>query len=82
MAGMPAPWFLDCAKLARDRLGVRFSLDGCVVTGQSEHQFDEYDRVMTEEIERRFGHGVLQRLADEAARDYRKREPAASRPAA
>ena len=82
MQGKPANWFPEYAELVRARLGVGFALEGCVVTEQSEHQFDEYDGVMTAEIERRFGKGVLTRLFDEAERNYRNRETAASRPAA
>ena len=66
------------AQLLHERLNVQYkSVAGCSVSNQLQRHSNEYNEVMTREIERRFGSGVLARLADEA-----REAVAATRPAA
>ena len=66
------------ADLLRTRLGVELTeVAGCAVPGEQLREIMAYNRVMTAEIERRFGSGIVERLRQEAAV-----RTAATRPAA
>src|SRR6266576_313749 len=65
--GLPARWVPDYVRLLNDRLGVRFNaVAGCRVSSRLLKHSNEYNEVMTQEIERRYGTGILEKLADEA----------------
>ena len=76
--GLPAHWVPQYGRLLNDRLGVKFNtVAGCMVTRRLKNHTDEYNKLMTQEIERRYGAGILEKLADEASKT-----DAATRPAA
>lgn len=64
------------AKLLHDQLGVQLvPVAGCVVTVEIVASADAYNEVMTREIERRHGKGVLDRLYAEASAAARPDSP-------
>jgi hypothetical protein len=66
--GLSSPPRTAFARLLQDRLGVHVrDVAGCVIAGDDVKQIEAYNRVMTAEIERRFGPGAVARLRDEAA---------------
>ena len=76
--GLPARWVPDYARLLNDRLGVRFNtVAGCMVSSRLANHTNEYNEVMRREIERRYGAGILEKLADEASKTYAGTRPAA-----
>lgn len=76
--GLPAPWVADYARLLKERFGVGYNpVAGCVVSPDLVRKTGAYNGVMTAEIERRHGAGVLDRLREEVTS-----KPAATRPAA
>lgn len=80
--GMPSEHYLKYVRLLRDRLGVELnSVAGCAVGQELVRDTDAYNAVMTQEIERRFGAGVLQRLSAESAGRQPDTRPAESCPA-
>ena len=65
--GLPAYWARDYRRLLRERLGVELrSVAGCLIDSKVAGDTFLYNRVMTEEIERRFGAGILKHLEEEA----------------
>jgi len=66
--GLATPQRSAFGRVLRERLGVHLrEVAGCCVGGDELNQIQAYNRVMTAEIERRFGPGVVARLRDEAA---------------
>ena len=77
-SGLTAGYIDVYARLLKDRLGVHHNLTGCVVTADSNARDGAYNAVMTGEIERRHGPGVLDTLRGEAKAKW---AAAATRPA-
>ena len=66
--GLPARCTPDYVRLLKDRAGVSYvPVAGCSVSRPLRRHTDEYNEVMTREIERRFGAGIVERLFDEAS---------------
>ena len=58
-------------RLLQDRLGVSLQVvGGCLVSQELIDETKAYNRIMTDEIERRFGKGILDDLAEEAQQMY------------
>ena len=69
--GLPARWMPLYARLLKERLGVRFNeVAGCMVSRRLEKHTKAYNEMMMREIERRYGAGILEKLADEASEMY------------
>ena len=78
MYGLVVPQDAVFERLLQDRLGVQLTrVAGCAIGGQEMKQVDVYNRVMREEIDRRFGPGSIERLREEAARSMPAMQPAA-----
>jgi len=75
--GKEARWRTTYAQLLRAQFGVEYKSFGCVVTDDFVGETAGYNAAMKREIERRFGSGVLDRVAKEA-----QQSPPATRPAA
>ncbi len=69
--GVPAPADLEYEQLLNARFGIEVELGGCILP--DEYDRGPYDRAMRQEIERRFGEGVLERTQQEARRLVERR---------
>lgn len=66
----------EYAQLLKERLGVRWNrVAYCIVTERQLNEWKAYNKVMTKEIERRFGVGILERLEREVHDDMPKTMP-------
>jgi len=66
--GLVAPQDEAFARLMQQRLGVQVvRVAGCAIGAAQVKETEAYNRVMTAEIERRFGAGSVERLRNEAA---------------
>jgi hypothetical protein len=73
--GLPAAWQDEYARLLGERLDVALvPVAGCLVTSRLVAEVDAYNSVMTAEIERRHGRGILDQLADEAQAVWEERK--------
>lgn len=67
--GLPNEWIGEFGLLLEKRCGARMDpVAGCVVTEQLENEVEGYNAVMAEELRRRFGPDILDRLENEASR--------------
>jgi hypothetical protein len=65
--GLVAPEDGDFAQLLQEHFGVRFTrVAGCAISGEEAKRVDAYNRIMTGEIERRFGRGSIERQREDA----------------
>jgi hypothetical protein len=71
--GLPAPWSGRFRALAREKLGVEIeAVAGCVVGEDLLERTAGYNGPMRQEINRRFGPGALDKLAEEARAQHQK----------
>lgn len=74
--GLPATWTIDYERLLNDRLGVTLNpVAGCAVSEMVVDKTGAYNNLMTAEIERRFGKGILDRLEEEAEATFSTTRP-------
>jgi len=67
MGPPPAPWERTYEKLLKERHGITYSwVAGCIVNDRVSGHARAYNQIMEEEIDRRFGKGVLEKTAEEA----------------
>jgi hypothetical protein len=72
--GLPSTWYPNYEKLLKDRLGVELErIAACVVAPSAVDYAAGYNRRVEAEIERRFGAGALERVADRAKSEPRRR---------
>ena len=65
--GYPAPWRHVWIDLMKERLGVDVDVvAGCTVTDELRGQYLGYNECMMREIDRKFGAGTVDALAQEA----------------
>jgi len=74
--GLPAPWrgMYGSNLLSRYQIELR-PVAGCVVTETLVQSVQGYNEVTEAEIERRYGKGLLERVAKEAEQAWPRREP-------
>ena len=75
--GLPRPSDPLYAQLLKERYKIELnSVGGCLVTKTTRRNADAYNRVMTPEIERRFGPGILEQIEAEAQQKSPATRPA------
>ncbi|MHC4414826.1 MAG: hypothetical protein ACYS0G_06035 [Planctomycetota bacterium] len=70
--GMPMPSDIVYQRILKERFGIEVELGGCVLP--TEYDVAPYNQRMREEIERRFGPGVLEKTQEEARRRQERRQ--------
>jgi hypothetical protein len=71
--GKPAPWSGEYTRLLKEKMGVeRVRIAGCVVGDELATAADAYNRVMRQEIKRRFGDDVFDKLVAEGKQEYKR----------
>jgi hypothetical protein len=69
--GLPVKWAEKYHEMAKEQLGIEFeAVAGCVVTEELAEQTDGYNEPMRREIDRRFGPGSLDKIAERASEQY------------
>ena len=64
VSGLPAPWSGEYAKFLADKYHIQLkTVAGCIVDSKIVGHERGYNEVSVAEIERRFGHGVLEQTA-------------------
>ena len=71
--GLPPPWTGEYAKALLEKYHIQLkTVAGCVVDEKIVGRARGYNEVSTAEIERRFGHGVLESTASEVQKRWQK----------
>lgn len=74
--GCPAAWAEEYAKKLQRRLGiVVVSVGGCDPSPEAVVEATGYNEVMGAQIEKQFGKGILEKVAQSVEADYRRRHP-------
>jgi len=73
--GLPVSWLPQYAVLLRKRYGVEVhAVAGCVVSPALISYVDNYDRVSTAAVNRKFGHDVFKECAEDAQKNLEQRK--------
>jgi hypothetical protein len=79
--GLPVEWSRLYHQMARDKLGLEFdTVAGCVVDDELVERAAGYNEPMRREIDRRYGPGALESLAEAARAEYQREQDAKNGP--
>lgn len=74
--GTPVPWYDEYKQLLRERYGIEFRSEGCVVDDAVLSYAKGYNKVMDAEIERRFGTNFWDKTTADAEALYERKRQA------
>jgi len=71
VSGLPAPWSGEYTKFLADKYHVQLkTVAGCIVDSKIVAHERGYNEISVAEIERRFGHGVLEKSAEDVQKKW------------
>lgn|SRR5689334_17267611 len=73
VSGLPAPWSGEYAKFLAEKYHIQLkTVAGCIVDSKIVGHERGYNEISVAEIERRFGHGVLEKTAEDVQMKWRQ----------
>jgi hypothetical protein len=73
VSGLPAPWSGEYAKSLADKYHIQLkTVAGCIVDSKIVGHERGYNEISVAEIERRFGHGVLEKSAEDVQKKWQQ----------
>jgi hypothetical protein len=73
VSGLPAPWSGEYTKLLADKYRIQLkTVAGCIVDSKIVGHERGYNEISVAEIERRFGHGALEKSAEDLQKKWQQ----------
>jgi hypothetical protein len=73
VSGLPAPWSGEYAKFLADKYHIEMkTVAGCIVDSKIVGHERGYNEISVAEIERRYGHGVLEKSAEDVQKKWQQ----------